>query len=377
MSDDPFEQKLRALDDVNAPDQWNDITDRAAPPEVHASGPGIHGRARQAVLIAAAALLVVAIGAGLLATTGHDDAVDMATDDGSSSVSTDPPEQVWGRVWMVQAIDTEVGPMEIPVPNPAPDGSTPSAGSIALDLRTEGVLRYTGCNSTTAKAEVIDDRMVGGPEWMSTVALCLDDRLDQIDEQMSALLRAEPGIELRGDALTLRAGATTATLVSGGPGDASAPVGEPPSPIYSHDPSSEEPSCVAFLEGRPIRPGGDPDERVPLDRGPSAPDVQHERRSGIDGGYYHLQLDDQMIDVRVLLGPGVEVFGSTIETVELDGRGPATLRTSSESAWVQYFPTGGSRNPCPGFEITVTGGAEAANRQLALDVADRLVTGVA
>lgn len=180
--------------------------------------------------------------------------------------------------------------------------------------------------------------------------------LDRGDEQMTALLRAEPGIELRGDALTLRAGATTARLVSGGPGDASAPAREPPSPIYSHDLSSE---------------------RVPLDRGPSAPDVQHERRSGIDGGYYHLQLDDQMIDVRVLLGPGVEVFGSTIETVELDGRGPATLRTSSESAWVQYFPTGGSRNPCPGFEITVTGGAEAANRQLALDVADRLVTGVA
>ena len=99
-----------------------------------------------------------------------------------------------------------------------------------------------------------------------------------------------------------------------------------------------------------------------------------------EGGYgvAHTTIGSQVAEIHV---PGLslgESDGSRMEDIELE-RGPARVQldgppsggASKPFVQVGFFP--GTQEPCSSFTVTVDGGSEAANRQTAIDLAERIL----
>lgn len=86
----------------------------------------------------------------------------------------------------------------------------------------------------------------------------------------------------------------------------------------------------------------------------------------------HAELGDQVAELHV---PGIvvrDLVGERVEQVEL-ARGTADVWFRPEFVQVRWFA--GGQEPCDSFSVTVAGGTEGANRQLAVELADHLVLG--
>lgn len=199
---DVVEQQVRALDSVEAPDQWSDITSRAEGPVVHPLEPD-GGQPRSRWLVAAAVVLVLIIGVGVFGVVRSADSADVAIGEDPATVTTDPPDQIWGRIWIVESIIAG----EVVVPGTIGDQTFLSVGETAtLDLSTRGQVGFAGCNSMSSPGTVADDQLRVGGSWMSTMRSCEGGPKANLDETVTMILARRPSIDLRGDRLTLVAG---------------------------------------------------------------------------------------------------------------------------------------------------------------------------
>jgi hypothetical protein len=139
-------------------------------------------------------------------------------------------------------------------------------------------------------------------------------------------------------------------------------------------PEVPAPGTVVSGHGCPFGIAGDP---IVMETGPVDPDAP---RFDPEGGQNiaHTVLGSQVAEVRV---PGFDLSaadGWRMEDIQLDRgtarvwlNGPPSGEQGKPFVQVRWFP--GSQNPCGSFTVTVDGGTESANREVAIDLAERIV----
>lgn len=139
-------------------------------------------------------------------------------------------------------------------------------------------------------------------------------------------------------------------------------------------PSAPAPRTIVTDHGCPFGIAGDPIVMQPGPVDPNAPRFTPEGGQSIA----HTVLGSQVAEVRV---PGFDLSndaGWRMEDVQLDRgtallwlNGPPSGEQGKPFVQVRWFP--GTQKPCDSFTVTVDGGTEDANRQLAIDLAARIV----
>jgi hypothetical protein len=150
-------RRLRALDSVEPPEQWDRIVGLAAERSpALADAPGARTTRRTRGLVVAAALLVVvAIAAGLAASRS-----------GDQGVAGDPPSALWGHRWQLVRVDAGDASIDQEL--------TSAAGEpIVLDATVEGTLAIQVCNQMEMKATLDGDQLEIIEEFQ-TAAGCTD-----------------------------------------------------------------------------------------------------------------------------------------------------------------------------------------------------------
>lgn len=398
MTDDRPTDPTSALDGASPPDQWDEITARAAEMTSPIADDDRSPR-RVALLTAGAAVALVALVIGAIVLTSGDDGEDtVAAAPSSGAEALDDPSEIWGRVFVLTRLTLNRGDVPIPARGTGVDtGDEPAGGPIHLDLRTEGAISFTGCNSGGGPARLEGDRLSTGGEWSSTAAGCFDkegQQLMEIDEIMADLFLSSPTVELRGDRLVLSAGATEAELVDreaeGTVPTASTPVTDrtdpssEPTTTLSDPPDGAEPSPGEIVNGGYVADGdadcvvgvvasgsavSSGDVLVP---GPADPPVlDWERQDG--QGLWHSGLPEVGIEVR---SPGTvvtDLVGERTEEVALPRHGTVTVWHGFDG-WVQVRVFPGEKPLCASFDVTVRGPTDERAREVALEIADRIVT---
>ena len=132
----------------------------------------------------------------------------------------------------------------------------------------------------------------------------------------------------------------------------------------------EAPGCDLGLSIEPgtVVAGGE----LVLRSGPAQPPLFGSSHQYPEQTVAHADLGGQVAELYV---PGIVVIdlvGERVEQVDL-ARGTADVWFGPEFVQVRWF-TGG-QEPCESFTVTVAGGTEAANRELAVLLADHMVLG--
>lgn len=256
MSDPRRPDPLRALDDVEAPDQWDDVVARSARGD-HLVEPAAAGRGRAArVLVAAVLVVVVGAVVAVVASGGGDDGEEVATDEAPTAdtapdgIGEEEPVGFWGRTWRVEAIvETPEGSLDPRVIAPPADGSP-----LRLDATVEGRVAFNGCNGAGGAAEVRHDPMVDldvlvVEELGPTTDMGCHEALMAQEEWLGGFLLDRPLMEPDGPRLRLRTEAATIDLVAEDAlDDLPAPDGDEPGAVID-DPEPWTP---------PERPFDDP-----------------------------------------------------------------------------------------------------------------------
>ena len=139
-------------------------------------------------------------------------------------------------------------------------------------------------------------------------------------------------------------------------------------------PVEPAPRTVVSGSGCPFGISGD---AIEMELGPAGGGAR--RFDPVGGqGVAHTTIGAQVAEVHV---PGVELNepdGWRMEGIELDRRaatvwldGPPSGAEDEPFVQVRFFPE--TDEPCSSFTVTVDGGSEAANRQTAIDLADRII----
>ncbi len=214
MKKEPF----RALDRIEAPDQWQQIVERAGEPDTEpwASPPSTPAKHHRTVLalagscIAAVVVLVVVL---VVVTSG--DGRGNGKPDGvrtASSPSTVPPgpASIVGPDWQVISI-SEAGQRR------------PLAGGFRQTFKVTGQQAYfTGCNGAGTQVRIEGSRLVSVGGVAMTQVGCFPSGLNDQDEFFAGFLRRSPTIRLDGNDLELQAGTDVVSL-HGFPGSLPAP----------------------------------------------------------------------------------------------------------------------------------------------------------
>jgi heat shock protein HslJ len=196
--------RLRALDQVEPPDAWTDISRRAEGPIDLLLAPANAARRRPALLVAAAILVLATIaGVAAFATRSGDDGRPVASNGGPTTTpaglvapaAARAADSFWGRQWtVIERFDR--GDAALPV-------IATIQGAPVLDAQTEGMVFFTGCNGAGARVRLSDARLIQQEELPHHDMGCMPpDRMAQ-DDWFAALLAEGPTIAIDGRRLTL------------------------------------------------------------------------------------------------------------------------------------------------------------------------------
>lgn len=189
-------ERLRALDAIDPPDQWDDIVARAAESGAAsgvADAPLRTGgrRSRRALAVAAVLLVVVAIAGALVLTRPHGGEAPPVDEPPVDWPAKDDPAEIWGHEWqLVEIVAGDAAEREqVHVGDGVP---------LRLDLSEPGRFSLTACNTWTGEASTSGDLFLptGGS---STLAACLD----PLERLVDLLFSAPSRIDLRGTDLVL------------------------------------------------------------------------------------------------------------------------------------------------------------------------------
>ncbi|MEO6628071.1 MAG: META domain-containing protein [Aquihabitans sp.] len=351
---------LRSLDGLTPPDQWDAIVDRASSPAVHAPMVGKSHRLRP-LLAAAVVVALAGVAGGLVLADRDNDRLRVSSTPGTGVEAVDPPADALGRLWYLRRFFSKGREVSVPELSGKP--------GYGLDLRWPGRVSFAACNGAGGSGVVSGDRLVAEGRWFTTLMGCIGPNGDAemaLDEGMFQFLQDNPTIEVRGDELTLRAGDDVAEWVS-------VPTSLPAGVVMQH---AGESLCRLGLRPRPA--GAVPSDGL-LTPGAASPPLLAPADApignGVSPGTWHLAAGDLVVEIHVP--------GSTDDDPAGDGPEMATLNRGQAEVWltdkwvqVKSFPGTDPAGPCDWFDVTVAGSTEDARRAVALEVAERVVTGL-
>lgn len=380
MTDNPRRptDPRRALDDVSPPDQWDDITSRAADggDTLARFASEAPNPARRPYVLAAAAVVVAAMIAGGLVLAARDDG---GRDQVVAGPSEDPgfeaPAGVIGRIWLLTRFVQEGVEIDIP--------ASAQYDPPQFEAHSDGWLLFRACNGGSAVGRVGEERITLEDEWMMQLRGCGGEEgeaLMVLDGAMADLMRQGPVVELRGRALTLRTEEQRAEFVETDgaaifdlgdvEADDSPTTTETEIPETAMLPSGDS-ACAVGLD-----PSVDPDGSLGLGPGPATPPVLeqswHTQRSSATQGVWNVRHDGQRVEIDV---PGLvvtDLLGERTEHVQIGDHGEATVWYSNEWVQVRYFTGDREPDPCGSFTVTAAGASEEANRDMAVAIATAL-----
>lgn len=283
MTDDrrPAHDPTRALDGVHVPDQWADITARAARPEAGVEPLPLTTASktrRPYVLAAAAVVAVLAIAAGLVLTQ-RDEGGDQVVAGPSAEGRLDNPANALGRRW---ALTSLVRNGQDVLLDEVDGWQQPT-----IDFTDVGAVTFRRCDVTTASATVQGDRLVIGDESMTATFECdapEGPALAILDDIVADLLLASPVVELSGDRLTLGS-----------------------------------PEVVAEFIEVPGRPDGTPDTTAPDEPGEVDESVAESRVP--DTEWVYVDLTEPPLGLRTWVLVSIEKPGSVTDPVDTEHGG--------------------------------------------------------
>jgi heat shock protein HslJ len=259
----------------------------------------------------------------------------------------------WGHVWNLEELS--VGEDRVEVPDGV-EGTIARSGSTApyLDTTQVGEVGYGGCGGGGLDAHLEGERLVADDDWGQEGRRC-DVALMDVDDVIAALLVSDPIVDVDEGRLTILGGGTLAAFTDA----------EADGPVLLWPGTG---SCSAGFEGGPILLAG-PHRPAVIDLG-----------SGIGPAYaqgtWHATIGRQRVELQAPLVPVIDYVGDRTEDVVLDSGDSAIV-------WYRTFDDGKvavrtvleqtGTESCPSFDLTVVGGTEQANRDLAVDLANRLV----
>ncbi len=370
MTDDrrPAHDPTRALDGVQPPDQWDDITARAA-----GAGPSdltpvaTSSLTRRPFLFAAAAVLaVLAIATGLVLTQ-RDDGSDQVVAGPSSLNGSDDPSEAFGRRWVLTQLQRNGETLDLHAAGRSP--------TLVLDLTVDGEASFRRCSGGPAPLRLEGDRLVVGDEQRSTTMPCVGtegEAVMAVDDAMSALLADRPIVELSGDRLLLRSDTAEAHFreAMGQPihtdGDGDGTDAEPEGEVVVV-PSGDS-TCAIGLDSSVY-----PELSWSLGPGPADPPVLESEWGVTRQGVWNLGRDGQRVEVHV---PGLivrDLVGARTEEVLLAENWSAIAWFTNGWVQIRNFAGGTDGSPCSTFTVTVTGSTEDENRDTALGIASSIV----
>lgn len=363
MSDETERDPMRALDPVVPPDRWDDIVGATSRPAVEpVPSPAAGNGARRPLLLAAAIVLVVAGVGGALALAGRDDGGDEVTTTPAAEAieGADDPAGIWGRSWELVRVTLNRGDLPVP-PRRGEPGGPPT-----LDLSVEGEISFQACNRSEGAVALEGDVLTATDGMFTTTAGCIGgggEDLMVLDDVIPTMFVHGAEVALSGDRLTLTSMATTATFVA---------AGTPRGTTAAETGLVADGGADCLLGLRPLGEADAMGSRI-IDPGPSDPPVIDGLTPTPGDGTWHLTAGDQVAEVRVPGTVVVDLVGERTEQVDLTGRGEATIWFGDGWVQVRWFPGTSNDGRCDSFDVTVGGPDEAANRDLAVELAKQVV----